>query len=119
MRPARRIPAPILAACSLFLATSLLALVFFVLPATEDVNDGGFIAPEKQPVSQEFGVLHALAAPLSQTTSVPTQNAMEAQATPEVNESIGDDTCLQCHGQPNISMPLENGELLVRLTGRL
>ena len=52
------------------------------------------------------------AAPFSQDvepTQGPSQTAQEV--TPN-NLSIGDDTCLECHGQPGQTMELENGEVL-------
>ena len=52
------------------------------------------------------------AAPFSQDvepTQGPSQTAQEV--TPN-NLSIGDDTCLECHGQPGLTMELENGEVL-------
>jgi len=52
------------------------------------------------------------AAPFSQDVE-PTQGASEsAQEETPINLSIGDDTCLECHGQPGLTMELENGEVL-------
>jgi len=43
----------------------------------------------------------------------PTMAALRAQqATPNPNLSIGNDTCLECHGKPGLTMKLDNGEEL-------
>ncbi len=112
MRPGRRLSALVLGGVSLLLAASLLGFVFFVIPASDDQSDKRSAAAEKQSAPQAFGNKRAQAAPLPQATSAPTQNAVEAQSSAQANLSIGNETCLQCHGQPNLSMSLDNGDLL-------
>lgn len=50
---------------------------------------------------------------VSQTTLAGSQMQVEPVATPTTSPlSIDDDTCLSCHGQPGLTLPLENGEAL-------
>ena len=47
--------------------------------------------------------------PVAQGTSLPTPSPNQDRRT--VNESIGTDTCLSCHNNPNLTLTLENGDL--------
>jgi len=58
------------------------------------------IAVTQAPFS--VGIKPAQAAPMAQETT----------PEPEVNKSIRNETCLACHSEPNLSMSLENGQLL-------
>ncbi len=72
-----------------------------------------------------WGALHAraaLAAPVHQELQPTATPQASDTATPEAQEasapsdqsllSIGNDTCLQCHGQPGLTLQLENGDSL-------
>jgi cytochrome c553 len=37
---------------------------------------------------------------------------IQAQSTPDAKLSVRDDVCLECHGQPGLTLELENGEML-------
>jgi len=50
---------------------------------------------------------------VSQVTLAGPSSQAQPVATPTLSPlSIGDDTCLECHGQPGLTLPLENGDLL-------
>ncbi|HSF81746.1 MAG TPA: ammonia-forming cytochrome c nitrite reductase subunit c552 [Anaerolineales bacterium] len=50
---------------------------------------------------------------ISQTTLAGSQMQVEPVATPTTSLlSIDDDTCLSCHGQPGLTLPLEDGNVL-------
>ncbi len=52
------------------------------------------------------------AAPYSQDLDPTQEPSKTAQGEAPINLSIGDDTCLECHGQPRLTMELDNGEVL-------
>ena len=52
------------------------------------------------------------AAPYSQDLDPTQEPSKTAQGEAPINLSIGDDTCLECHGQPGLTMELDNGEVL-------
>ena len=60
------------------------------------------------------GVLFILAfIAVSQVTLAGLSFQTEPAATPTLSPlSIGNETCLECHGQPGLTMPMENGDLL-------
>jgi hypothetical protein len=105
MTPRRR-NFPLIVAGVLILLTASFLPVF----AADSTN-----APEAQTVqanvfSQQFGFSNTQSSPQVQATEVPPQPSDEDRL--KANMSIGNETCLQCHGQPNLNMPLENGEIL-------
>jgi hypothetical protein len=77
------------------LATLMVALFYAPLPQAGAAAPGSAAALLDQVSSQV------------QPTATP-----EPPQTPAVNESIGSETCLSCHSNPNLNMPLENGDLL-------
>ncbi len=105
MTPRRRNFALIVAGVLILLTASFLPVF-----AADSTN-----APEAQSVqanvfSQQFGFSNTQSSPQVQATEVPPQPSDEDRL--KANMSIGNETCLQCHGQPNLNLPLENGEIL-------
>jgi hypothetical protein len=108
MTSRRRILVLILAGTILLLAASFEPVMGAVFPAVEYTQtDQAF--SQASVFSQQVGFSVEAAAQV-QATEVPPQPSDENQL--QANMSIGNETCLQCHGQPNLNMPLENGEIL-------
>ena len=109
MTPRRRILALIIVGTILLLAASFTPAATAILSGAEQIQpDQAF--PQANVFSHQFGFSNAKAAPLLQETEVPPQPSDENQL--QTNMSIDNETCLQCHSQPNLNMPLENGEIL-------
>jgi nitrate reductase cytochrome c-type subunit len=109
MTPRRRILALVMAGAMILLAVSFTPAVAAIFPRTASTQSDSLLS-DADVFSRQFGFSKAQAAPVLQPTAVPTPSSDEDQL--QANMSIGDDTCLQCHGQQNLSMPLENGEIL-------
>lgn len=59
-----------------------------------------------------LGLLAILVVLALSGTSV-AESAIQVEPTPTLSPlSIGDDTCLECHGQPGLTLTLENGDIL-------
>jgi hypothetical protein len=56
-----------------------------------------------------FGLVFLIQAPSPATAAL---NELQATPTPNANLSIGNDTCLECHGKPGLTMTLDNGDVL-------
>ena len=56
-----------------------------------------------------FGMVYFAQSPNPATASL---NALQTTPTPNPNLSIGNDTCLECHGKPGLTMTLDNGDVL-------
>lgn len=54
-------------------------------------------------------VIAVISSPASATSPL---RAQVVTPTPNPNLSIGNDTCLECHGKPGLSMTLDNGDVL-------
>lgn len=109
MMSRRRILALIMAGTIILLAASFFPVVAATFPETGDSPIDQTLV-KANVFSKQFGFIEAQKSPQLQATEVPTQPSDEDQL--KANMSIGNETCLQCHGQQTLNMPLENGEVL-------